>query len=811
MLLIELLLSIAWLSIGTFASQKAFSNELSFEEYMEQSLLWGLYRPNCYFGIHPRNIDYSPFQLGIMWFDNSRTDGVTRLRHFVDQGDHLAKYGWEVYDPRLGGKEVIIDDENNLNLTIYFAKSHNGQNWVARLHGEPIDAKKDTTASIILYMNQNGENGGSSLVRADSESSRSMNFHGASTELGEYDVYVKRNSGYLFKDRALSSMEIAPGCDASRTSHMTMTVPDDSVWKAKDIYQTLLADSVKSIVDKQPEDVPSSLIPSVFTLRNIYNLPPGNFHYLQNTFDNSDPKGFELDIVYNKVEASEQIHSSNDASNLISYTLDEVNARFNKHFQFKSQDEKQRQFAMETLSNLLGGIGYFHGKQLVDRTTELDEDNFREVPLVHPEEEGPLSLFTSVPSRAAFPRGFYWDEGFHLLQIMDYDFDLAVQICLSWFELIEDNGWIAREVILGDEARSRVPDRFAVQNPHIANPPTLLLAFSEMLSRAIEYKNQNSMNRFGEQEGAEETNQLETNSELLITYAQGIYPKLLSHYNWFRASQKSSLIDYLDVLEEDGILDKIHVNETYRWRGRTLTHCLPSGMDDYPRAQPPDDSELDVDALSWVGIMTRSMRQIAHVLGLERDEALYKGIESHIVENLDAIHWSEKDGYYCDVTIDGEWDEERSFSCHAGYISILPFALKLMPQNSPKLDKIVSLLSDSNKLFSNYGILSLSKDDEYFGKGENYWRGPIWMNINYLVLDALKFYYPEVVSDNKKSSTPAKKLYQALKHNLINTIFRNWEKTGYCYEQFNPKTGKGQGIEHFTGWTALIVNVMGHD
>lgn len=811
MLVVETLLSILCLSIGALASQEVFFNDLSFEEYTDQSLFWAPYRPNCYFGLRPRNVDEAPFQLGIMWFDNSRTDGVTRLRHFVDQGDHLNKYGWEVYDPRLGGREVIIDEDNNLNLTIYFTKTRNGQNWAVRLHGEPIDADKKTTASIILYMNQNGESSKSKLFKVGSTGSKSMNFHGTSPELGEYDISVSRNSDKLFKDRSLPSMEIAPGCDASKTSHLSMNVPDDSVWKARDVFQTLLADSVQAILESQPADFQTSLIPSVFTVRNIYGLPPGNFHYLQNTFDNSDPNGFELDVVYNKVKDSQKISSPEEVSSLISYTLDEVNARFNRHFQFSSQDEEHRKFAMETLSNLLGGIGYFHGKQLVDRTTELDEDTFREIPLNHPEEEGPLSLFTSVPSRAAFPRGFYWDEGFHLLQIMDYDFDLAVEICLSWFGLIEDSGWVAREVILGDEARSRVPDRFAVQNPNIANPPTLLLAFSEMLGRAIDQENQNSMNRFGQEDAGNKNNQLETNSELLITYAQKIYPKLLRHYNWFKSSQQSSINDYLDVLEEDGLLDKIHINQTYRWRGRTVTHCLPSGMDDYPRAQPPDDSELDVDALAWVGVMTRSMRQIAHILGLEKDEKMYSNIEADIMENLDLIHWSEKDGYYCDVTVGGEWDDQRTFACHAGYVSILPFALKLMPRDSPKLDQIVSLLSDSSKLFSNHGILSLSKDDEYFGKDENYWRGPIWMNINYLILDALRFYYPEVISKDKKSPAQAQNLYQALKQNLIDTVFRNWKKTGYCYEQYNPNTGKGQGIEHFTGWTALIVNVMGHD
>lgn len=803
-------------TIGSFNDdQFASDSGQSFEEYTDKSLLWAPYRSNCYFGIRPRNINQSPFKFGLMWFDNSEMNGLNGLRHFVEQGDKLAKYGWEIYDPRLGGKETFIDQHNNLNLTVYFTKSHEGDNWAIRIKGQPIDKNRKSAASVVLYFNQNGEDGHSRLVRISEDNGESLDFLGRSKEMGDYELSIRDNYGEYYVDSTLSTMEVAPGCDSSKTAHVSLNVPDKNVWMARDVFQSLLADSVRAVFkERGTANLPPSLNPSLFTIRNIYDFPSGNFHYVQKTFNLSEVKGFEFDVTYNKIDAKERISNYAKVTSLITETLREVHSRFNTHFQIEGEDDEKRSFALETLSNLLGGIGYFHGTQIIDRTATLDDGEFEKIDLGNGKEEGPFSLFTSVPSRAFFPRGFYWDEGFHLLQIMEYDFDLAFVIMSSWFELIEDSGWIAREVILGDEARAKVPEEFQIQNHNIANPPVLLLAFSEMLDRAIKKQEASSMSYF-EGEFNEETSQLENNADLLIEYAKKIYPKLLRHYQWFRKSQKGFIDEWEDILEDEELLDNIEIDEMYSWRGRTVDHCLPSGMDDYPRAQPPDISELDVDALAWVGVMTRSMRQIAHILNHAEDEALYEQTEKNIVANLDLLHWSEEQGCYCDLTIN-DYAEAREFVCHEGYISLLPFALKLMPLESPHLKQIIELMSDPHKIFSDFGLLSLSRQDENFGTSENYWRGPIWMNINYLCLDALKHYFPQVLSGvpakashSAELTEKAKSLFSQLRKNLITNVFRVWKEKGYCYESYEQNTGDGKGAEHFTGWTALIVNIMG--
>ena len=52
-------------------------------------------------------------------------------------------------------------------------------------------------------------------------------------------------------------------------------------------------------------------------------------------------------------------------------------------------------------------------------------------------------------------------------------------------------------------------------------------------------------------------------------------------------------------------------------------------------------------------------------------------------------------------------------------------------------------------------------------------------------------------------------IYIRLRHNLVTNIYKSWEETGFAWEQYNPEDGHGQRTQHFTGWTSLVVKVMG--
>lgn len=76
--------------------------------------------------------------------------------------------------------------------------------------------------------------------------------------------------------------------------------------------------------------------------------------------------------------------------------------------------------------------------------------------------------------------------------------------------------------------------------------------------------------------------------------------------------------------------------------------------------------------------------------------------------------------------------------------------------------------------------------------------------INYLALDALRHY----AYSGGPQSRLAGELYDQLRTNVITNIAEQYAKTGFFWEHYNDRTGEGMGTRPFTGWTALVLNIM---
>ncbi|KAI8637550.1 glycoside hydrolase [Parasitella parasitica] len=488
----------------------------------------------------------------------------------------------------------------------------------------------------------------------------------------------------------------------------------------------------------------------------------------------------------------------------------EFNSRFEETFHLKKKgfSDSEVEFAQFLLSNMLGGIGYFHGSSVIDRSHPpmQDEEDFRGEP-IRPQLSPPQSLFTATPSRPFFPRGFYWDEGFHQLLIGEWDNDLSLDIIKHWTAMIDENGWVAREQILGEEARSKVPAEFQTQFHHYANPPTLYLSIKRYIDRLEKHRldtfvlnapGSSQQMKMGTLDDTEILRNLHLdNPDLADQWLRSIYPKLRQNWLWFRATQHGHL---------DRFGRQAPSNEAYRWRGRTPNHTLTSGLDDYPRGEP-SIGELHLDLHSWMAFGTGLLEDIAAKLGpdFEDDKEEYTKVQKDMLTNLDVLHWNEPEQMYCDQALE---DDTPVHVCHRGYLSLFPMTLGLLPADSPKLGAILDIIEREDELWSPYGLRSLSASDPVFGTGENYWRGPIWININYLTLQSLYKNYMHIPGPHQKR---AQKIYTKLRDNLIRNVYKNYKQTGYVWEQYGESDGKGLHSHPFTGWTSLILLIMAEE
>ncbi|KAJ7063071.1 glycoside hydrolase [Mycena amicta] len=762
-------------------------------KHANDTLIWGPYRPNLYFGLRPR-IPQS-LMTGLMWFGTQDYQSISKTRHACDQGDGITSYTWTEYDTREGGVQVIKDGPNNVKITTEFLKSD-----------------KPSRVSTIFYFGIEGLGG----IDMDTEEEENgldgdVKFTGSTPELDDFTIRIVDGptNSHITTGNYATTFEERMG----KTHFLGQPVPAGNIWQAKEVLLQNIVKRAQEVLAPYKDSTTGPPDPS-FVLQFTDEVYTGsNLYAVQKTFDGE----FYFDVFFESASSKQKL-SAATLDEGISALSTAYHRRFRNQFPFPSDYNGPNQDSMEAFSkaitsNLVGGVGYFYGPSIVNRkfSYEWDEEEDNQT-----EDEGetgprltePRALLTATPSRSFFPRGFYWDEGFHLLHIGAWDSDFSLEILKDWIDLIDSDGWVAREQILGEEARSKVPAEFQTQVPNYANPPTLTMAVTAYIARVKKAAGLSGpsakdlgmdMGMGGSQAVLSESSEYGAGNEYLepekaLAFLKSIYAPLKRHYNWFRLTQRGQIKQYARVARSR--------TEGYRWRGRSEHHVLTSGMDDYPRG-PPHAGELHLDLISWMAFFSQTMKDIAEFVGEADDATSFAEIEQAILGNIDDLHWNEERQMYCDANVDS--DDESYHVCHAGYLSMFPLFLGLLPPTSEHLGPMLDMLRDPEQLWSPYGLRSLSASHPEFGQGENYWKGPIWIQMNYLALRSL---FKKYTVEEGPYRARAQQIYHELRKNVIDNVFKEYQRTGYVWEQYDSATGKGMRSHPFTGWTSLVTLII---
>ncbi|KAI9022535.1 glycoside hydrolase [Hyaloraphidium curvatum] len=740
-------------------------------EAHNRSLFWGTYRPNVYFGARSRSTD--TVLAGLMWFGLGDYAGFRSIRHSCEQGDNLAQYGWAKHDGRTFGVQEINDPLNNVTMTTSFVKGTgaNQNDWALRLSGVPHKSKTAHISLLFYVALDTAETGEVALRRSGKARRGRFAVDGQAPGLGNFSLFFLEN-------------EVGSGGMPLR--FWGTQSPRASVWNVKDRVAELILTEARSKLDPNATVFPPPA--ALFQLPN-HAAPGSNIFVTQKTLE----APFEVDLVFMSQGAGQDSPTLEQGESFAKEVLGtrltaDVNAFDSRFEDVFGLDEaglgkKHIKMAKFALSNMIGALGYFYGSGLQKDDSPM---GFHET--------APQVLFTAVPSRPFFPRGFLWDEGFHQLLVQKWDNDLSMDILQHWLNLLDDDGWVAREQILGPEARSKVPSEFQVQDSTFANPPTWLFPVLSFVAdlRASESTAGNEIPPISTADDLKYLRRrLLTDRAAATVFLLGAYDKLKLHYSWMRRTQRGRTIDACP--ECDG----------FRWTGRTVNHTLTSGLDDYPRANPPDEGELHVDLLSWIGLYAKALAELAGWLGKEDDRAEFLAQLERVQNTLEKVHWNDDESFYQDVVM--REDGTRTFIGRIGYVGLFPVILGVVPPCHPSVEGVLELLRDPDHLWSDYGIMSLSASDDDFGGGENYWKGPIWINVNYLVLAALKKWYSECPGS---LGAEAQRIYAELRRNVMENVYKEYRRTGYIWEQYSPLNGAGQRSHPFTGWSALVLLIM---
>lgn len=214
------------------------------------------------------------------------------------------------------------------------------------------------------------------------------------------------------------------------------------------------------------------------------------------------------------------------------------------------------------------------------------------------------------------------------------------------------------------------------------------------------------------------------------------------------------------------------------------------GMDNLPRAP----GQPQADASAWMAFSAGYLSRIADELDEPEAAADYRAEVEAIADAVNASLWDEDRGFYFDRDDDGVAPIPTK-----SYSGLVPLIAGIVPET--RVQRILDALRDERQFLSPHGIRSTSADSVLYRPGyaeqrgaNSSWRGPIWLPINYLLVDALEQHDLAFAAD--------------LRRRLVELVESDWERTGRFHEYFDASSGEGLGADAQAGWTALVANLI---
>ncbi|MDQ2690537.1 MAG: glycogen debranching protein [Chloroflexota bacterium] len=206
-------------------------------------------------------------------------------------------------------------------------------------------------------------------------------------------------------------------------------------------------------------------------------------------------------------------------------------------------------------------------------------------------------------------------------------------------------------------------------------------------------------------------------------------------------------------------------------------HPYSSGLDDSPLwddGMPVEAPDLN----TYLYLQQESLAKIAAAIGKDEDVELWRGRAEAMARRLVEHAWDEQAGFF--------WARSNGTRVNVRTpFSLFPLITGKMP--SEIAERLVSHLTDERQFWTRYPIPTVAMDDPKYTPGKM-WRGPTWVNVNYLLIEGLqRSGYPDLARE--------------LRRRTLDLISSRDD----IYEYYDPVTGENPPTAaSMFGWSSAV-------